>query len=556
MPNNQTLRGLRLVGAVDGEIRLDTLSGVEHVVAPIVLLVGNTVIHPVNAATPEFVPADTIALAPAGWDGRPAMSGDHPSVDGIMCSANSPRVLEQFSIGQLFGTKFANNRLTGEVWVDPRRSSVPDATEILRRMREGEPVEISVGAFVVADQVRGVHDGREYGAIWREIIPDHVALLREGLVGACSVAMGCGTPRAARRHFVTAAGIHVDDESTLTAATTGAASADGGGTVAEAAEEPKGLAERLKDKLTTALAAFVGSVSTEAMSDEDMRELLAEGLKRLESNFMRVINVTPGKSEVVYLVDPDPGGPMPLRAYMRSFEIGDAGRPTFSEERTPVRPRTEWIPVLAKGNAAATTETASTTAASTATGGCGCGGVNTHAQSATGAEGEAMATHRNAERISALISNTATPWAETDRAYLEGLTDDRLASFETPSTTATTQTAASTTTTDAETVSIPKEELAGLRSIAQRHNSARAAQKTALVGKLKTAQTVHSEADLNAMDVDQLVKVEQLLGLAATPVDFTLNGAAVVETTSTTEADEPPKAWDLALAKRRNADAA
>jgi hypothetical protein len=341
-----------------------------------------------------------------------------------------------------------------------------------------------------------------------------------------------------------------------------------------------------KDKL---IGLFKANASPAEMSDEERRDLLGEALKRIESQFVRIMSVTGLDSgDVVYLIDPDPGGPSPLRPYQRAFTIAADGRTTFADERVPVRPSTQWVPIMAREKpsavgtpeavAAATdaktkTETkseAQQTAQPTvaASSDCGC---NKHKGAGDGAGGRAM--HRNAERISALISSDKTPWQEGDRAYLEGLTDDRLSAFEKPAETATpttatqatatpttqatatptTPTTATPTTAQAATetkVEIDAAELATLRAMATRFQVAESARKTALVTRLKTAQSVHSEADLKSMSVEQLQKVAALLGIdeQAADVNYSVLGAAPVEDAGSFE---PPKPYSLALAKRR-----
>ena len=58
--------------------RMEMYHGREHLVVPLVALMEG-VIHAVNAADPEFVPADV--LSTMGWDGRPVVLG-HPTKNG------------------------------------------------------------------------------------------------------------------------------------------------------------------------------------------------------------------------------------------------------------------------------------------------------------------------------------------------------------------------------------------------------------------------------------------------------------------------------------------
>jgi hypothetical protein len=197
-------RHLHLLAAA-GTIRTAIFEEREHVVVPVVALVEG-VIFPVNADTPELVLLEEFGKTPQGWDGRPVMP-DHPQDDVRRISANDPKTLEEMAFGRVFHSKIDKKRLCMEAWIDPVRAEKVGAEDQLKRIRNGKMIEVSVGCFVVAEEKSGVWNGQKYSAIWREIVPDHLALLPEGTVGACSNEMGCGTPRRAAVHLVTAAGL-------------------------------------------------------------------------------------------------------------------------------------------------------------------------------------------------------------------------------------------------------------------------------------------------------------------------------------------------------------
>jgi hypothetical protein len=79
------------------------------------------------------------------------------------------------------------------------------AVEIYDRAEAGKPIEISVGAVVLMEEVEGEYNGQKYNGKWMEVFPDHLALLPAGDIGACSIAMGCGV-RTATVHRITAKG--------------------------------------------------------------------------------------------------------------------------------------------------------------------------------------------------------------------------------------------------------------------------------------------------------------------------------------------------------------
>jgi hypothetical protein len=273
----------------------------------------------------------------------------------------------------------------------------------------------------------------------------------------------------------------------------------------------------------------------QGVTDTELRELLMEALKRIEPQACYIQAVSPDDKTVVYLVDPDPGGPMPLKPYMRSYTAAEGGAVTFAEERVPVRRREEWVPVT--GYRAAEAD-----ALAAPRGACPCGG-NT---SANGAGGRNMRVA--AERITALIENARSPFVEGDRAYLETLAEDRIADAEAK---AKEPAAAPAQEPAPGTVQVSEEELSSLRSMKAERDATRAAQKRTLVGKLKTAQTTYTEQRLAAMELEQLRDLASLLNIDAPPTDLEFVSAEL-QMQQTTEAVEPPKPWTTALAARKS----
>jgi hypothetical protein len=174
----------------------------EHLIVPVIALLGNCVVRPLGSRGREFVPAEELALAPTSWNGRPLMM-NHPG-EGTL-SANDPRLLENESFGQLFNTRFTSDfKLCPEAWIDLEKvstlesSGTPVGLEIadtVRRCQAGESVEVSIGAFVNVYAQSGVWNDQPYEYIWEGIVPDHLAMLSKGVEGACSCEMGCGAPR-------------------------------------------------------------------------------------------------------------------------------------------------------------------------------------------------------------------------------------------------------------------------------------------------------------------------------------------------------------------------
>lgn len=186
------------------EIRHEIHKDQEHLVVPLVMLVEG-VVFPSTAEAPELALADEFARLPAEWDGRPVVL-DHPERDGQKVSATSPDILEEEQFGFLANTTRDGPKLLSEMWIDLSRAEAlgednPDITAAVDKFEkasQGEDVElseVSTGLFMTLENVSGKFNGEEYSGIWRDVRSNHLAVLPEGTVGACSVEMGCGAPR-------------------------------------------------------------------------------------------------------------------------------------------------------------------------------------------------------------------------------------------------------------------------------------------------------------------------------------------------------------------------
>ena len=188
------MRALHLVGATSGA-RTEWLGDREYLVVPTVALIGDNVIHAVNAPEAEFVPARI--LSAEGWERKPLMLG-HPTRNGRQISANDPDVLRASSFGFTANPRINGKRLEVESWCDVQKLQALGQQQMLADLRDKKPVEVSTGSFVETRPASGTMNGKRYATEWASIGPDHLAFLPGG-VGACSVAMGCGAHRAAMR---------------------------------------------------------------------------------------------------------------------------------------------------------------------------------------------------------------------------------------------------------------------------------------------------------------------------------------------------------------------
>lgn len=276
----KTFRNFTLLGAT-GTSRIATYQGVDHVVVPVVGLMEG-VVQPANSREPEFVPASVLKTNFQGWNGRPVMLNHPKDSKGEFISANDPTVLEKGSFGCLFNTGFKDDKLLLEAWMDPGKAkNVGEKAErVLERFKANEMVEISVGAFLGLEERRGVFKGKPYARVWTEITQDHLAMLEEGLTGACSIKMGCGALRVAT-NLVTTGGL-VGLQSDI--------------------EELEDDADSFLDRARRLLRL---NVEPKGPSNRDMMRAISKSLRAEEPGFLGVEEIWPEDGIVVYATMPE-----------------------------------------------------------------------------------------------------------------------------------------------------------------------------------------------------------------------------------------------------------
>lgn len=366
--------------------RIETLYGVEFLVFPVVMLIGNAVVRPLNSKGPEFVPAGELALSAPGWSGRPVVP-DHPY--GGRSSANVPEILQAMCFGWVFGATFEDGKLKGEAWLDPKRAEEvgPSATMVVEKCSAGEMVEVSVGCYITQDETPGVSpSGEEYELSWRDILPDHLAMGLNGSDGACSNDMGCGAPRAAKK------------------------------------EKEMGDAKKVKKSAPSLLTRILSRIKLTAaeddgMSDVELRDSLWGAIRAVEPGFDAVVEVFPDQSKVVYVVCPEGE----YYYYRRSYTI-DGAAVTLADDREEVEPRMSYEPVMSAAKDPKCTCHVETAAAKDAAAEAGTG----HA--APTREGGIEMKKKDA--VGRLIANSASPFEESNRAMLEAMSEDKLKALE------------------------------------------------------------------------------------------------------------------------------
>jgi hypothetical protein len=522
------LRSIRLLGAT-GIARKDTFDGKEYLVVPIVALVEG-VVHASNAPEPEFVPVSTLASSVSGWNGRPVML-NHPMRDDVNVSANSPEILEKECFGIIFNAALKGKKLTYEAWLDADKAKVvgDKAVELYTRAEAGESVEVSIGAITGLEKKSGTYKGKSYSAVWTVIIPDHLAMLETGVLGACSNEMGCGV-RAASAYRILNDEIEAEGESMDVVEN-------------EITEKNRTLRQRLTDLLTS---TFRANKSPEEMSDREVRNALYNALYATVPAFAGIDDVISAQKVVIYAA---------LReglyvVFQQAYSLDEKGKVTLEGSAVEGRLESVFVPLSSSTN---------TVTAASSGGSCGCGSKSTE-RATESHEEKPMKTKE--ERLKALIARPGSRFKQADLSFLTAVTDEQLAALEaeapvTPEPTApvtppVVETPAPAATTAPVALAAPKAQTmdeflnsapAEIASIMRGAMATQDALKKEVIKSLKATNRCDlSEADLNAMPMATLQNLAKLAGVNTAPetVDFGLSAPRAAASSTDDGPDDAP----------------
>lgn len=168
------------------EVRTTMHQGRKHIIVPVVMMVEG--VHN-GSHGPLYHSAQELGRFPESWNGIP-VTIDHPEVNGSNVSANQPEIIDSRTVGRVYNTHMDGGRLRAEAWIDEAKIGQL-SPQALAHIRDGKPLEVSVGVFSDEEPAEGTWNNEDYVAIARNHRPDHLALLPGG-VGACSWNDGCG----------------------------------------------------------------------------------------------------------------------------------------------------------------------------------------------------------------------------------------------------------------------------------------------------------------------------------------------------------------------------
>lgn len=170
----------------DYTIRFEQHQGKNHLVVPVIMMVEG--VHN-GSHGPLLHLAEDLGRYPGAWNGMP-VTIDHPEEEGQNVSANSPELIDNGVVGRVYNTRMEDGKLKAEAWLDEEKLQELSVVAY-EYIKQGHPLEVSVGVFTDEETATGDWNGEKYESIARNHRPDHLALLPEG-EGACSWADGCG----------------------------------------------------------------------------------------------------------------------------------------------------------------------------------------------------------------------------------------------------------------------------------------------------------------------------------------------------------------------------
>lgn len=527
----------------------------DHLVVPVIAVVGDIVWEPRGSEGPEHVPASTLSHLAMQWDGRPVVL-QHPPAD--IPTANRRDVLEASGLGQIFNTRYENGALQMDVWFDVAKCERVGAGDIIRKSEAGEVINVSIGAYVEIDRTPGISPtGKRYNAVWTSITADHLAILPDRN-GACSIADGCGTMRAADSDQLSEESIMSDTNSIR-----------------------RRIAAKLAELFPTSIAAQPAGAS-----DTDLRSRLWTALNGDVPAFDWIEAVYPADSKVIYSATPD--GKTVL--YERSFTVGDDGAVSLSSRKREVVPKTQYVAaneleiaadVEVEVVPASDTDSSSTpppVADASRAADCGCGnrGSDAHSNansSAPSPSAEESNMLTNTERARALIGCAATPYTDASLSTLEALSDTQLTALETAFAAATAAgvtvpkvvevveqpkpVAAAAQAPAQPTAELPVEQWlrqanapAAIRNLVSRYQAEEGTRRAGLIADLTANQSEFAEASLNSKSTDELVSLHRIVMRDAAP-DYRVLGAVGefgnpnATAPRNAAAFQPPNSWGV-----------
>lgn len=170
-----------------GRLNYIVLDNQEYVRVPVTLIVEGVLN---GSRGPLFYPKKEFAANFKDWNGVPLLL-DHPQRNGKAVAANGDAaIIKASGLGFIEDAKVVGNRLRAFAYFHVGNTKRVSPI-IWNKLVAGEKIEVSTGLGGDLDKTEGTYNGKHYKAIYRNYVPDHLAVF-EDKVGACNINDGCG----------------------------------------------------------------------------------------------------------------------------------------------------------------------------------------------------------------------------------------------------------------------------------------------------------------------------------------------------------------------------
>ena len=126
---------------------------------------------------------------PSDWNGVPVTINHPQDTNGNFVSVNDVQS-NLWVVGHIRNTHVSEDKLRGDAYIDISKAAAL-APGLVTHLTQGQPLDVSIGAFTQQDSTPGTYGDRNYNEVTTAYGPDHLALLPGG-TGACSWNDGCG----------------------------------------------------------------------------------------------------------------------------------------------------------------------------------------------------------------------------------------------------------------------------------------------------------------------------------------------------------------------------
>lgn len=311
--------------------------------------------------------AEDLSLTVPEWEGIPLTIYHPKNANDKYVSVNFDEdVFNSYTYGIVRNAKMEEKALKAEAWIEVNKLS-DNYAELLEDLKAGKEIEVSIGVFSDEVMTPGIYNESEpYKAIAKNHVPDHLAILPD-MEGACSIEDGCG--------------IRVNQK-------------EGGNQMSKELL----INDSNEQQVLKELASKGFSVNQTGFYN--LANKAQDALSNMEkpNNYLYVEEIF--ESELIYqsrTYDPNGGG-RSVKYFKQSFQENAAGEVELTGEAVQVKRVVSYPEVKISNNSKTESK------------------MN-------------KCTDCVKKAVDNLIANKATAWSETDREFLEGLSEEQLEKF-------------------------------------------------------------------------------------------------------------------------------